>query len=52
MFTTAFPKLNHQRLLDNFETIQKEYQNISLDQYYDYPYSDDGIDGLVRVDLM
>lgn len=48
MFTTAFPKLNHQRLLDNFETIQKEYQNIPLDQYYDYPYSDDGIDGLLK----
>lgn len=47
MFTTTFPKLNHQPLLDNFKTIRTEYQNIPLDQYFDYPSVEQGINELL-----
>ena len=48
MFTTAFPKLNHQPLLDNFETIREEYRSIPLEQYFDYPSVEQGINELLE----
>jgi aspartyl/asparaginyl beta-hydroxylase (cupin superfamily) len=48
MFTSTFPKLDHQAILDNFKIIRDDYRNIKLDQYFDYPHADAGIDDLIQ----
>jgi len=48
MFLSKLPKFDHQPIIDNFKIIQEEYQNITLDRYYDYPFADSGIDDLIN----
>jgi hypothetical protein len=48
MFISALPKLDHRVILDNFKIIRDDYLNTSFDQYYDYPFDTEGIDGLLK----